>query len=56
MSTAPNDHSPRPPGGGWLGTPFLRFERERGWLRRPDARPPDGRQRDDSRDVLRDPL
>jgi len=42
MSTAPNGHSPRPPDGDWLGTPFLRFEREGGFavltLDRPAAR------------------
>ena len=42
MSTAPIGHSPRPPDGDWLGTPFLRFEREGGFavltLDRPMAR------------------
>jgi enoyl-CoA hydratase len=42
MSAEPNDLSPRPPDGDWLGTPYLRFEREGGFavlvLDRPAAR------------------
>ncbi|OBI44829.1 enoyl-CoA hydratase/isomerase family protein [Mycobacterium sp. E796] len=42
MSAEPNELSPRPPEGDWLGTPFLRFEREGGFailvLDRPAAR------------------
>ncbi|OBG90471.1 crotonase [Mycobacterium sp. E3251] len=42
MSAEPNELSPRPPDGDWLGTPFLRFEREGGFavltLDRPMAR------------------
>ncbi|OCB26420.1 crotonase [Mycobacterium malmoense] len=42
MSTESKDLSPRPPDGDWLGTPYLRFEREGGFavvvLDRPAAR------------------
>ncbi|MEZ0351951.1 enoyl-CoA hydratase/isomerase family protein [Mycobacterium sp. pR1184] len=42
MSAEPTEFSPRPPDGDWLGTPFLRFEREGGFavltLDRPAAR------------------
>lgn len=42
MSAEPSDHSPRPPDGDWLGTPYLRFERDGAFavlvLDRPAAR------------------
>lgn len=42
MSTESKERSPRPPDGDWLGTPYLRFEREGGFavvvLDRPAAR------------------
>ena len=42
MSAQPNDVSPRPPDGDWLGTPYLRFERDGAIavlvLDRPEAR------------------
>ncbi|MCV7280233.1 enoyl-CoA hydratase/isomerase family protein [Mycolicibacterium flavescens] len=42
MSAQPNDVSPRPPDGDWLGTPYLRFERNGAIavlvLDRPEAR------------------
>ncbi|MGX9787840.1 enoyl-CoA hydratase/isomerase family protein [Mycobacterium sp. MMS18-G62] len=42
MSAQSNEASPRPPGGDWLGTPYLRFERHGGFavvtLDRPKAR------------------
>ncbi|ORA19921.1 enoyl-CoA hydratase/isomerase family protein [Mycobacterium arosiense] len=42
MSAEPNELTPRPPNGDWLGTPFLRFERDGGFavlvLDRPAAR------------------
>lgn len=42
MSAQPNDVSPLPPDGDWLGTPYLRFERDGAFavlvLDRPEAR------------------
>jgi len=42
MSAQPSEPSPQPPDGDWLGTPYLRFERDGGFavliLDRPEAR------------------